>query len=810
MVESCSSDQAVQPNSPLVETDNVCYSEDEDLSSIGSSVEEEMHDSFDSFTSSENEDDDSGEDSEEDMIPIILDALDNAQFEEVTVASDEYLDGVQSAMTIETHTATNADYLDALETSFEAIHLSDAMAKESVKKLDTPLDESLLPKVTLPQVFGLKKHNAPPLLCRHPEPYAGRDDDPMKLKEIATDTLIKMGIYSDEPDMSTRILFGPDHKIGKNLLAMVKQRKYSPFLPEFPCLHARKSRITIMFSAYKKSGLMQLLQYMRDDDSNEWASLISAHHIDVATRYVMRLAKAFRLAFIMKFSCELSEDEASIFFSVMTNAPDTDETVLTMWQERFKSFLARGKAMNGTFALHVNMMEHMDGIGALELAEKLGGEEGYNILLASTKKSLGFSFLNGATSYSPYSIQLLYHHYHAGSFYGHLKKCLFSTPLSEGGVNMSTDTKRELDHQIITKGFRSGSTMDSVMRRTALADDLSAVHRIREQQRHQQSKKKDNSTVSWTTTQVDINHIVPTVLLVLRRGALSLSPDPNPYNVYAKTRTLLSPSILDENCKEVGEFLIKRYIANERLFGCTTEDVPNPSTVTGPKDLVSRAVKSKGVTIKCATGAGIAKEDKTERQKREEKRKKKVSTTLQRVECLSSEMNACQALVKPDCTKPKVNKALSIMEALKYCLCDCLAAGSSKTAAKDKILKEHNLIFLRSNKHHPLPSSISSTVKVVTIEFAGVRFKSKAITGLDYIKSVESDYIQNIISILPRVDQIVVVEEKYSFTPDTFKAATRDQRVSSTPSIHHLKTGREMLSAERFDKGACITSPEGK
>ena len=105
---------------------------------------------------------------------------------------------------------------------------------------------------------------------------------------------------------------------------------------------------------------------------------------------------------------------------------------------------------------------------------------------------------------------------------------------------------------------------------------------------------------------------------------------------------------------------------------------------------------------------------------------------------------------------------------------------------------------------------MSSAVKVVTIEFAGVKFKSKAITGLDYIKSVENDYIQNMISLFPRVHHIVVAEEKYSFTPDTFKAATRDQRVSSNPSIHHLKTGREMLSAERFDKGGCVTSSEGK
>jgi len=767
--------------------------DDDGLSSIDTDSDEETLDAVDVLdTDSDELSDDSEVDSEDDLIPSILDALDTALFEEVATISDEYLDEIQSTFTSMEQTA-----LDALEVSFEAIQLADQT-------------ESQIVEDSLPQAFGLVKQDAPPLLCRHPEPYSGRDDDPTKLKEIAADTLVKLGIYNDSPNMSTRILFGPDHKIGKNLMSMVNQKQYAPFLPEFPCLHARKSRITITFSAHKNSGLMQLLQYMRDDDSTEWAKLISAHHIDVATRHVMRLAKALRLSFILKFSTELSEDEAHDLFQDLQSL--TGPEVAARWHDRFNAFLERGKSSNGTFALHIDIMLHLEGIGAVALAERLGGEEGYNLLLASTKSSLAFSFLNGATAYSPYSIQLLYHHYRAGTFYEHLKKCLFSTPLTEGSVNMATDTKREMDHQVITKGFRSGSTMASVMRRTALADELSEVHKIRERKRHTQSKKRENDNLGWTTTKVDINHIVPTVLLIFRRGGLSMQPDPNPYNVYTKTKIRLSTSILDKNCVSVGEYLVKKYIASERLFGCNIQDIPDSLTVSGPKELVSKAVKGKGITIKRATGAGVIRLAKSERQQKEESRKKRVSVTVQRVECLSSEMNACQALVKPDCTKPKVNKALSMAEAIKNCLCSCLSECPSKASAKNKMLQELNLVRYRCNRNNPLPENIATTVKIVTIEFAGVRFKSKAITGLEYIKSVENDYIQGTINQMPCVQQIVIVEEKYGYTPDSFKAATRDQRVSAKArtAIHHLKTGREIISAEKFDKAACVTSSEGK
>ena len=39
------------------------------------------------------------------------------------------------------------------------------------------------------RLFGFSKFQAPSLLCRHPPPAVGRDDDKMKIKEKLDDVL---------------------------------------------------------------------------------------------------------------------------------------------------------------------------------------------------------------------------------------------------------------------------------------------------------------------------------------------------------------------------------------------------------------------------------------------------------------------------------------------------------------------------------------------------------------------------------------------------------------------------------------------
>ena len=79
-------------------------------------------------------------------------------------------------------------------------------------------------EVDSPSLFGFKKYHPPPLLsllCRHPPPAIGRDDDVHKLKEVLDDILIKL--QHDNPlHKADRILFGPDNKIGTNLFKLTQ------------------------------------------------------------------------------------------------------------------------------------------------------------------------------------------------------------------------------------------------------------------------------------------------------------------------------------------------------------------------------------------------------------------------------------------------------------------------------------------------------------------------------------------------------------------------------------------------------------
>ena len=103
-------------------------------------------------------------------------------------------------------------------------------------------------------------------MCRHPPPAIGRDDDVSKIREIVDDTLMKMGYFVDENKMINRILCGPDNKIGKCVFSLMEtNRLYNVLLPEFPLLHLRKSKITVLFGAYKDAGIVQILKYMRDE-----------------------------------------------------------------------------------------------------------------------------------------------------------------------------------------------------------------------------------------------------------------------------------------------------------------------------------------------------------------------------------------------------------------------------------------------------------------------------------------------------------------------------------------------------------------
>lgn len=598
--------------------------------------------------------------------------------------------------------------------------------------------------------FGFEKFNVPPLLCRHPPPATGRDDDISKIREILDDMLLKMGYLTNIENTVNRILCGPDHKVGNCLLKLMStNEKYAAFLPEFPLLHLRKSMITILFSSYSEAGLVHILRFMRDDGKDDWSKLVSLHHIDIATRNVRRISLSLHLAFLITFVKNLPTSECEDFLTDMASMKPAE--ISKRWSENMESFLIKGSKNNATFALHRDMMKHCDDISAVAMAERLGGKQGYELLLSTVKSPLAFSFVNGASSYGPYCVQLLYHHYSAGYFHRNLKECLFTTPFRNSKKNFACDTKREMDHLEAIKGFRSGSTLSSVTVRMSLIDSLNEASKSRSESTFLDSDDTDN--LGWSLTDVDLNHIYPTVSLILRQCGLSMEQNHNTFNVYAETPTALPLSILDSNSEAVAHFLMKKFLVKEKLFQYQETDLAKED-LKGPAELVNRAKRTKGTTLKrTLKSKNIAL--KTNREVKEEARKKLVEKKSKEIDCLTSEVNACQALLKPDLSKPKVFKSLGMQRALHDQVQNCIKMSKQLDNNFADIL-EHRYMLLGTLE---IPHSLSTNIRMATMEFAGVKFKTGHCTsGRQYREFVES-FIQKTIKQFPNISKLIVCEE---------------------------------------------------
>ena len=112
-------------------------------------------------------------------------------------------------------------------------------------------------------------------------------------------------------------------------------------------------------------------------------------------------------------------------------------------------------------------------------------------------------------------------------------------------------------------------------------------------------------------------------------------------------------------------------------------------------------------------------------------------------------MNTCQALVKPHCTKPAIQKSRTIKIALANLL--------------DTIPNTSGLLHENVDS---LPENVKKCTKFVTLEFAGVKFKTRAVTGIEYLQTVNCDVFGRLFKHFPHVSKVVVCEEKYKYTPE--------------------------------------------
>lgn len=296
--------------------------------------------------------------------------------------------------------------------------------------------------------------------------------------------------------------------------------------------------------------------------------------------------------------------------------------------------------------------------------------------------------------------------------------------------------------------------------------------------------------------------ILPLARLLLRSGGLCTELDQTPRNLYHPEKIQLATSILDKETYGIGQYLTMKYACQQGLFQLTPNDIPNIASVQAPKDLLQRLKTTKGVTLRRST---LKSKIMTEREKKESKRITHVKKQSKVVNCFSSEMNIWQALVKPDCSKATLQKSAGIKRALLKLLALCLTHEDSSVSEEDMVAKEKLILFDLKT----LPTSLRGCVKYATDEFAGVKFRTKATAGDYYLLDIQGGIIGSILADFPQL-KMAICKEKYSFTPDDFKASTRLKRQkTSATSITHLKEASDILSDDKLAKSAVVNTVLG-
>ena len=127
-------------------------------------------------------------------------------------------------------------------------------------------------------------------------------------------------------------------------------------------------------------------------------------------------------------------------------------------------------------------------------------------------------------------------------------------------------------------------------------------------------------------------------------------------------------------------------------------------THLGRTELTQKAARNKGVIVKRATCKSFKVD--IQRSAREKKRKQGVDKMVKMYDCLSSDKNTCQAVMKPDRTNAPVAKSSGIRTALFWCLQECLQytvnystpfRDKKKKSQEEKRLKKETTSYLAEN-----------------------------------------------------------------------------------------------------------------
>ena len=399
-----------------------------------------------------------------------------------------------------------------------------------------------------------------------------------------------------------------------------------------------------------------------------------------------------------------------------------------------------------------------------------------------------------------------------------MKSALFTSPHKSSEINFALDSQTEMDHQDVTRSFRSGSSLTSIVPKMANVDFLvQELQSLVEQQDSHEESTTEIKTLSerlgLEVSATDLVYIYRAAALIMRRGGVSHITNQSLKNIYDENpHSLVATSILDRESLGVGRFLINRCLVKFNLFGATKDNSPRIADFQGTSALKHKAATTKGITIKRTT-IKPGKESKSQRVVEEEKRMQKVNREKKTVEHLGSRMNACQAVVGTECQKSAAAKADGDRKAALYVIDDALHAVHSVPTSCDMTVEKERLFV--GGTGLAAACKISGNIGAITYEFGGMKFKDHHETGLAYISHVE-EVIQRTVDQFPNCHHIAICEEKYSFTPDLFKGPTRQLRSNNKPhqstsiSIQHLKQRDEILSEQDFPKKAITKTKSGK
>ncbi|CAC5383204.1 unnamed protein product [Mytilus coruscus] len=389
-----------------------------------------------------------------------------------------------------------------------------------------------------------------------------RDDDILVLKKVLDDILIKTDFNVKED----KIIFAPDYKIAKYLLKLIDStEKYKVLILEFPILHLRKSKITNLISAYKTTGLLHILRYMKDEENEkDWTKLLTIENIETATRNIWRLSVALHLSFFVCYVSALTEEEAGKVIEVMEETPDQLKNICG---DNFERFLQKGQNQNATFCLHLELLRHCDEIVAIAVSERIGGENGYSLLLANVKSSLPFSILNNSSSYAGFCIRLLLSHYSCSPFHQMLMHSLYTSPDNDSKVIFGLETSREINHRTAKKCIRPTSTINSVLPKMSTVDDQRQIHIMRmslltgleevddtSAQDNKSAKSCASKFIQKQLSSNDMEHIMRTAKLIIKMNALSHAEEKIPKNIYQPSKPDISETLLDKTTYALGNF----------------------------------------------------------------------------------------------------------------------------------------------------------------------------------------------------------------------------------------------------------------